>query len=444
MSTKPLKASKTFKILSIGQRGVGKTVFLAGSHLELQGSSASDRIRERRKHDSADLWFECENKEAEENLAKIVRYIESSGEYPPPTMKITDFSFNLCQRTFSSSKKLCNFIWSDIPGEICENSDREFHQMVYASHGCCAFIDLQALIEQGSYADKLSSIMEQVTVIANLTRLNNLSYPFSIILTKCDLLSADPTTRAKVETELESIAKRLHTLGINYQVFFSFIPITKTVEQVTVKPQGAAAALLWLVAELERTYKRSLTQYMSTLESGEIEKISTGSLQSVFHQSRAKRGSYSLFTARHQVIVPAAIASGLALVVGLIAFKPDLLPNEGNTSQAQIEQRQLKESISYLEKLAEAEPDQLEWKLRLAKLYQSTGDYVKSEQMYDRIIAKQENHITALVNKAIIRQQQGDRQTAAALFSKAEQVAPNEQVKAEIRNLAQKNLANGQ
>lgn len=441
MSPKAPKNSKTFNLLSIGQRGVGKTVFLAGSHLELQGVSTPRSTKY-----STDFWFECENQDSEENLAKIIRYIESSGDYPPPTMKITGFSFNLYQRTFSRSKKLCNFIWSDIPGEICENSDRQFHQMVYASHGCCVFIDLYALTEKDSYKKNLRNIIQQVTIIANLTRLNGLNYPFSIILTKCDLVSADPTTRAKVTTQLESLNGQLRNLGINYQVFFSFIPITKTIEQVTVKPQGAAAALLWLVTELERTYKKTLTQYMSTLESGEIQKISQGSLQSVFAQSRAngrnQRGL--LFNARRQIIAPAAIASGLALVVGAIAFKPDLLPKIPTNSQASREQRQLQESIVELEKLAQAEPDRLEWKLQLAELYKITGDYVKSEQMYDLIIAKDQNNITALVNKAIIRRTQGDRQTAVALFNKAEQVAPNEQVKAQIRSLAQKSLANGQ
>jgi tetratricopeptide (TPR) repeat protein len=82
----------------------------------------------------------------------------------------------------------------------------------------------------------------------------------------------------------------------------------------------------------------------------------------------------------------------------------------------------------------------LEWKLQLAELYKNAGDYVKSERMYDSIIAKEPNHITALVNKALIRKRLGDRETAAALFSKAEQVAPNEQVKSQIRSLAQKNL----
>jgi tetratricopeptide (TPR) repeat protein len=447
MMTKQQKASKTFNILSIGQRGVGKTVFLAGSHLELETNLPVGNDKEHRKNNVRDIWFECEDKEAEDNLNKIVRYIRSSGEYPPPTMKITDFSFNLCQKTFSSSKKLCSFIWSDIPGEICENSDRKFKEMVYASHGCCVFIDLYALINDPNYTSNLAGILEQVVVIANLTQLNSLNYPFSVILTKCDLISPDAAIKNKIELELESLIDRLSALRIDYQVFFSFIPITKNNREAAVEPQGAAAALLWLVSVLEKNYKRQLVRYISTLKSGEIQKITPGSLQSVFLQSndRGKKGrigGYSLFSLRPQIAIPAAIATGIAALIGLIVFKPDILPNGSSSSPLQVERRQQQESIAYLEKLAEDEPDRLEWKFQLAELYQATGDNLKSEATYDRILTQEENNITALVNKAILRNKQGDRQMAIDLFNKAEQVAPNEETKAQVRVLSQKNLGN--
>ncbi len=44
-------AIKTFNLLIIGQRGVGKTVFLAGSYTELHVDSQKEPPRQ--------LWFDC-------------------------------------------------------------------------------------------------------------------------------------------------------------------------------------------------------------------------------------------------------------------------------------------------------------------------------------------------------------------------------------------------
>lgn len=429
MSVQPSEKLKIFNILSIGQRGVGKTVFLAGSHIELQ-----DRERFQKDYDRY-LWFECENKESEDNLSQIVRYIEKNGEYPPPTMKITDFTFNLCWINSAKPQKLCTFIWSDIPGEICENNVSEFREMVYASQGCCVFIDIKALVDLDSYLAKLSGVMEQVAVIANLTKLNNLNYPFSIVMTKCDLISPEPASKERLERRLQELTKYLRNLGINYRVFFSFIPIDKTVEKAIVQPQGAAIALLWLVAEVEKSYQKAIARYASRLRQRENPEIFQGALQSVFDSSTTDRSS--LLGSRRSILIPAAIASGLALAVASLVLTSNILPQK-NTLQTEVEQRRIEESISGLEKLVQSEPNRWEWQLQLAELYQSNGNYLKAEQIYDHLIAEGKNPVTALVKKALIRQQQGDRQAAATLFMEAEKAAPNEEVKAQIRALAAK------
>lgn len=45
--------TKTFNLLSVGQRGVGKTVFLAGSYNELHPANTT-------KHPQQ-LWFDCQD-----------------------------------------------------------------------------------------------------------------------------------------------------------------------------------------------------------------------------------------------------------------------------------------------------------------------------------------------------------------------------------------------
>jgi len=65
---------------------VGKTVFLAGSYAELHSPTQTD---------GAQLWFDCQDSQAQENIEDILNYIGETGEYPPPTMKVTNFNLSL-------------------------------------------------------------------------------------------------------------------------------------------------------------------------------------------------------------------------------------------------------------------------------------------------------------------------------------------------------------
>ena len=173
-------ATKTFTLLSIGQRGVGKTVFLAGSYAELHSGSETKR--------SGQLWFDYQDTQVQEKIEKLLNYIVQTGQYPPLTIKITDFNFSLKRRSLWGVQTLCHFRWWDIPGESCNLHNSEFNEIVYASQGCCVFIDAYALVYNSGYLQTLEDIIEQVTAIASLVHLNRLRYAFALILTKCDLL----------------------------------------------------------------------------------------------------------------------------------------------------------------------------------------------------------------------------------------------------------------
>ncbi len=67
-------AIKTFSLLSIGQRGVGKTVFLVGSYAELHSCKPEP---------DQQLWFDSQNSQAQENIDSILSYIARTGQYPP-------------------------------------------------------------------------------------------------------------------------------------------------------------------------------------------------------------------------------------------------------------------------------------------------------------------------------------------------------------------------
>ncbi len=243
-------ATKTFNLLSIGQRGVGKTVFLAGSYAELHADSQADHPQK--------LWFDCQDRQAQEDIENILSYVTRTGQYPPPTMKITNFDFSLKRHGLWGVQTLCHFRWWDIPGEVCDIRNPDFRAIVSTSHSCCVFIDAYALVHKSSYQQAFEDIIQQVMAIATLVSLNHLEYAFGLILTKYDLLEFDPFSRSQLEESLQPLTTHLDTMAANYQTFYSNIPIVHTKDTAILKATGAAAPLLWLVWELSKAHDTDL------------------------------------------------------------------------------------------------------------------------------------------------------------------------------------------
>lgn len=273
---------KTFNLLSIGQRGVGKTVFLAGSYAQLQANTTEAAVltpalagatvlsklglkTQTSLDQASSLWFECQDDEVQTNLEKILHHIERTGTYPPATIKITDFNFRLQQQTSQGAETLCNFRWFDIPGEACNLRNAEFQEIVITSHACCVFISAPALLRDPSYAPTLQDILNQVVAIASLVEQHRLNYAISLILTQCDLL--EPGDTFQIEANLQPLLERLRDFRANYRLFYSAIPIETIAGRPTLKAKGAADPLLWLLAELNRAHRfhapRSLASELS-------------------------------------------------------------------------------------------------------------------------------------------------------------------------------------
>lgn len=245
----------TFHLLSIGQRGVGKTVFLAGSYIELHSDAISHRQQQ--------LWFDCQDNQVQNNIDSILDYIIQTEKYPPPTMKITNFNFSLKRRQLWSNQTLSHFCWSDIPGEICTIDNRGFRALVSHSQGCCVFIDAYALVHKHYYLTALEEIVKQVVAIASVAHLYDVRYPFAIILTKCDLLGSNRLQ--SLQSLLQPLTTRLNAVKAKYQTFYSCIPIDFTSFGATLKPTGAAAPLLWLVWELSQPFHSTWQQNLHDL-----------------------------------------------------------------------------------------------------------------------------------------------------------------------------------
>lgn len=445
-------AAKTFNLLNIGQRGVGKTVFLAGSYVELHNDNQSKRPRQ--------LWFECQDNQMQENIEKILRYVVQNNNYPPPTIKVTNFNFSLKRHSLRGIQTLCHFCWWDVPGEICNIYNRDFRTMVSTSHGCCVFIDAYALVHNQTYLQALEDIIEQVMAIASLVSLNGLKYAFALILTKCDLLEPGLINQ-QLEEGLQPLTIRLDAVGVNYQKFYSFISIVRTGGSAsTLKPTGAAAPLLWLVWELSKAHSPGLMKNLFELVTRLLPTVQPhqeGVEGSLLHRFkpveqavgvRKRLGLYLLPNAQRNFLLLSLAIIALTGVIGFLSVDYEQVqrrPNNLNTLEklATLKQRgQFDQAVALTEKLLQQEPEDLELHLELAELYELTGKVEKAETTYDQVLAKQDNNLKALVGKALLRKSIGDIKTAEALFAQAEKAAPTG-LKAQIHKLAQQTLSSG-
>lgn len=428
MSLLPKNATKTFNLLNIGQRGVGKTVFLAGSYVELHAESAKQQ-----------LWFDCQDDYVQENVEKIFNYVVQTHQYPPPTMKVTNFSFSLKRHSRAATQTLCHFNWLDIPGEICQVHNLDFRRMVSSSHGCCVFVDAHALLHNNSYLQVLEAVIKQVAAIASLVHLNGLNYWFAIVLTKCDLIQLNAFNRKRLEENLQPLTHRLDAVSANYQTFFSSIPIEHAGNNSTLKATGAAAPLLWLVCELMKTHNPKWTSLLNSTKkpSAKSLQLQQGVVEGLVPSLTSVTGK-SVRVRDFGLHLPLGISKyiGLLLVIGVAGTamlslwyhewnaqreSQNILTTLSNVATLR-QQGQYGQAIPLMEQLVQQQPERAELRLQLAYLYEITQQLSKAESAYDQVLAQQQQNFKALIGKAKLRNDQGDVKTAKALLAQAKQV----------------------
>lgn len=439
-----LKTPKTFSLLSIGMRGVGKTVFLAGSYAEMHANSQSSNFSQ--------LRFECQDSEVQTSIENVLRYITQTNLYPPPTIKITNFNFKLKRRNLWGTETLCHFRWWDIPGESCNTSNPDFKKIVHASHGCCVFVDAYALVHNSAYLQTLEDVIQQVMGIANLVHLNNLKYTFAVILTKCDLLQPSSFDKQQLKKYLQQLVIGLDKVKADYQIFYSFIPIVNVEGTTNLKATGAAAPLIWLAWKVSKAHNSSLmnnllkliTCQRSISSQPQLEEVD-GSLQAMTFQKRL--GLSLLTTAPRKLWLLTLIAVAFVGVISLplvdyerfLSGDPNNFISLEGLATSHYKSGRLYQALPLFERLVQQQPKRLELRLQLAQIYERTYQEQKAETAYDQVLAEQRNNFEALVGKAILRKTQGDTKTAELLFAQAEKAAPAE-LKAQIRDIAQIHL----
>jgi tetratricopeptide (TPR) repeat protein len=447
--------SKSFNLISLGYRGVGKTVFLAGSSAALVSSGQQTAKTQ-------NLWFNCRDQEARSNLEKLVSYITRTGQYPPPTLKVTDFSFTLHRKRFGFQQTLCQFNWLDIPGETCDTSNREFQSLLSRSHGCCVFIDAEALLRDPSYSVILERLMLQVEAIAALAQQHNLKYPLALICTKCDLLVSGAIGLVQIEERLKPLTAKLDAVKAHYRQFYSSVPIVAKGGKAFLEPKGASTPVLWLVSELNKIHSFNKQPDLGSALEGLVNDKPISSL------ATPSPGVFDLSQPKGLLFGTLAGCGGLAaiaaLVLGVGTQKPDLAnstPKQRLNHYESIIQKeptniealkqlgiaysdlqQHEQAIQSFEKVLQQEPNDLQALDGLALLYGLTKRKPQQEEMYDRILKITPDNLIALTEKAGLLFDKGDRKGAEKLFQQAEDVSPDAKLKQTVREIADRKLNN--
>jgi hypothetical protein len=419
----------TFNLLSIGQRGVGKTVFLAGSYAQFFADSLTKS--------TPDMSMECRQEADKENLNSILDYISRTGQYPPATSKITHFNFSLKRRQRGKEQAIAHWQWWELPGEYCNFQQPEFQEMTLNSHGCCVFINAARLVADANYEKDLEPLITQIKAIASLVK--GKVYPFALIFTQCDQIkgSSGSIYHLQIEEKLPSLISLLESYQTQFKRFYSAIPIVRDAEGFHLQPTGTSTPFIWLVSVLSQSLP--VTSLDKTLQNN-AENIE-------FTAPKKTPNSIALLAG---VLLGALGLIGAALWgINSLNTSDQVVKNYQNElsknpqdfaalvalANRYLELGEYPQAIPILETIVQQKPQELGWQVNLARLYELTGKSAQSEAIYDRLLQTDKNYLPALLGKAELRKSQGDKESALKLLQKAEQIAPQEQ-KGEIRNLA--------
>ena len=455
----------TFNLLSLGERGVGKTVFLVGSYAELNRESQTDNADTTDSKSAAatpKLWFESLYPAERELLDSILNYISQTGHYPPPTLKITDFHFAFKQRQRFGVKTLCHFRWWDIPGEYCNFENPYYQTMVLNSHSCCVFINADRLINDPSYQTNLETLTKQVISLARLVEQGMASYRFALIFTQCDRLAGGKMGSLQIEERIQGLVDKLDAVHASYQRFYSGVPISDPSEKTAnekenyrLEAHGVAAAFLWLVAELYKKQSQ-IGNDVGTLENSlnkdpnPLNTFTPGlalTLTGIIGGLLLTLGGLALFYNVQQGTTSRSVDSAPVFDVKtyerLVKEEPSNLQAHVELANAYLETGELEKAVPLLQQIISLDPNNLEWRYNLAKLYELSSEFSQAEGVYDELLANDPKDVQALVGKALLRQAQGDTATAQSLFTVAESLATSPEWKQRIQELSKQAAASG-
>ena len=244
------QAHPSYNFLNIGERGVGKTVFFSACYLECHQDKEQQRL----------IWFDCENKEVRQTIDEILLYVAKTGKYPPATLKITNFECALKQRHQRGSKTIGRVQWWDTPGEICNINNASFTTILGNTDGFCLFLDAPSLVKMSDSITALTQFLRPLQEVIELISHQTLDLPLALILTKCDYLPEHPLYWQRLKKALQPLTMKLGELGVNYQIFYSEIPIAIADGVSTLQLNRVGTPIYWLFSEIHKSRSAEKTQ----------------------------------------------------------------------------------------------------------------------------------------------------------------------------------------
>lgn len=229
-----------YTVLSVGQRGAGKTVFLAASYLEYR------QHRQERRW----LWLECASPKARQTIDDLLLYVARAGEYPPATLKATAFEFLLQQRQPRGTRTVAQIRWWDAPGEICRPQRREFLDLLRQAQGCCLFLEAPLLVRLADNPRSLAKLLEPLENVGEGLGAENLALPVALILTQCDRLPPQAFVWQRLQRAVSPLRRQLTEARFPHRIFYSEAPIVEQDGIPRLCLNRAGAPLYWLMEQM--------------------------------------------------------------------------------------------------------------------------------------------------------------------------------------------------
>lgn len=453
--------TKSLKLISLGSRGVGKTVFLV--------SNCATALQDSHQDSGDTQWFECRDQQSKDMVTKLLAYVNQNQTYPPATFKISDFNLSFKEKSLGRIKTLCDIQWVDIPGEWCTLDNADFQSALLESHGCCIFIDADALLNQETYFKSLEQTIQQIDAIISLINQNNLiQYPIALICTKYDLIQADSIGLIRLEEKLKPLIQKIESSQGIYKRFYSGIALTQETNGLH-QTTNANEALRWMTTTLNAIHTsdepRNLGEVLkSIVQDKSVARDSDASLPeaAVSDAPLSSKGVLNQKKALNLALVVCGAIAGLAALFLLVLPKSDgpgvtaaiarrvegfqkVLENDPENKDAiagivKVYAEDLgdqDQAIMELNNLHAQSPDNLFILKSLADLYELKGETAKQEEFYDKILALDKINLDALQGKVKIKVENGNPNEAREILKRAEKNARTPAYKALLQNLSQ-------
>ena len=441
--------SKQLKLISLGARGVGKTVFLV--------NSCAIALQEKNKNLQGS-WFECQDPQSLKMVTNLLKYIEQNRAYPPATFKISNFNLSLKTNSLGETQTICDIQWKDIPGEWCDLNNPNFQSALLESHGCCIFVDSEALLNQPSYTEELAQNIKQVEAITSLIHQNNLvRYPIALICTKYDLIQSNSIGLIQLEEQLKPLIKQLEANQSISQRFYSGIPLLQSESGIMSQTTNADEALRWITTELNEIHPsdnpQNLGQVLKMITEVPIENNSEQTVPTPAAPKNSKKalnlalvicGVIAAAGGLFLTIMPKTVgpATDTATAKSLESFKAVLKDDPTNESAISgiikiysDELRQEDKAISLLESLHSKNPTNLNILVSLAQLYEIQGDIEKQEVSLDKVLKLDKINLAAIQSKVRLKVENNKPQEARDVINQAKKHAKTPAFKAILQEL---------